>query len=138
MKVQLAFSACLAMMMLSARANAMATCDRVLRYLADRAADLVCLESPDLTTNNLATTPEDNSLPGWPIGAFTPRTDRATISLGTPIDREVPGIQVQGRFADDPTGQARFLLRFPNHWTANLVVAGASGTRSDFNGDFTR
>ncbi|HME91249.1 MAG TPA: hypothetical protein VKE49_07485, partial [Myxococcaceae bacterium] len=124
------------MMMLSARANAMATCDRVLRYLADRAADLVCLESPDLTTNNLATTPEDNSLPGWPIGAFTPRTDRATISLGTPIDREVPGIQVQGRFADDPTGQARFLLRFPNHWNGKLVVAGASGTRSEFNGDF--
>jgi len=136
MKVQLAFSACLAMMMLAARANAMITCDRVLSYLADRAADVVCLESHDLTTTNPATTPEDNSLPGWPIGAFTPRTDRATISLGTPIDREVPGIQVQGRFANDPTGQARFLLRFPNHWNGKLVVAGASGTRSEFNGDF--
>src|SRR5215472_7024326 len=136
MRVQLAFSACLAMMMLAARANAMNTCERVLRYLEDRAADVVCLESPDLTTNNPATTPEDNSLPGLPIGAFTPRTDRATISLGTQIDHEVPGIQVQGRFADDPTGEARFLLRFPNHWNGKLVVAGASGTRSEFNGDF--
>ncbi len=130
------------MMMVAARGNAMPTCDQVHRYLADRAADVVCFESPDLTTNNLAdpphgpTTPEDNSLPGWPMFAFTPRVDRATISLGTPIDREVPGIQVQGRFADDPTGEARFLLRFPNEWNGKLVVAGASGTRSEFNGDF--
>ena len=142
MKVQLAFSACLAMMMLAARANAMTTCDCdcVLRYLADRAADLVCLESPDLTSNNEATTPLDNSLPDWPAGAFTPRVDRATISPDppdrTPIYREVPGIQVQGRFADDPTREARFLLRFPNDWNGKLVVAGASGTRSEFNGDF--
>jgi len=123
-------------MVVAARANAMATCDRVLRYLANRAEDVVCLESPDLTTNNPATTPEDNSLPDWPPFAFTPRVDRSTISLGTRIDHEVPGIQVQGRFADDPTRQARFLLRFPNDWNGRLVVAGASGTRSEFNGDF--
>jgi hypothetical protein len=43
---------------------------------------------------------------------------------------------VQGRFADDPTAEARFLLRLPNDWNRKLVVAGASGTRSEFNGDF--
>src|SRR5262249_48239827 len=50
--------------------------------------------------------------------------------------KAVPGIQVNGRFSDDPTGQARFLLRLPNGWNGELVVAGASGTRSEFNGDF--
>ena len=138
MKFQLA-SCALGILMLAARANAR-TCDEVVKFLSDRAADVVCFESPDLTTNNEATTPEDNSLPGLPPGAFTPRTDRATISPDppdhTPIYREVPGIQVQGRFADDPTGEARFLLRFPNDWNGRLVVAGASGTRSEFNGDF--
>ena len=40
------------------------------------------------------------------------------------------------RIASDPTGQARFLLRLPKDWNGRLVVAGASGTRSEFNGDF--
>jgi hypothetical protein len=47
----------------------------------------------------------------------------------------VPGIRVQGRFAGDPSNQARFLLRLPHEWNGRLVVAGASGTRSEFNGD---
>ena len=48
----------------------------------------------------------------------------------------MPGLQISARIADDPTGQARFLLRLPNDWNGRLVVAGASGTRSEFNGDF--
>jgi pimeloyl-ACP methyl ester carboxylesterase len=40
------------------------------------------------------------------------------------------------RFANDATGQGRFLLRLPDDWNGSLVVAGASGTRSEFNGDF--
>ncbi len=48
----------------------------------------------------------------------------------------VPGLQLNARIASDPTGQARFLLRLPNDWNGRLVVAGASGTRSEFNGDF--
>jgi hypothetical protein len=48
----------------------------------------------------------------------------------------VPGLQLDARIASDPTGQARFLLRLPNDWNGRLVVAGASGTRSEFNGDF--
>ena len=54
----------------------------------------------------------------------------------TPITHAVPGIQVNGRFADDPTNEARFLLRLPDDWNGKLVVAGASGTRSEFNGDY--
>jgi len=115
------------------------------QFLAGQAADVVCFESPDLTTKNTTppptgpTTPANNSLPGLPAFAFTPITDRAVISPDppntTPITKAVPGIQVQGRFADDPTGEARFLLRLPSDWNGRLVVAGASGTRSEFNGD---
>ena len=72
--------------------------------------------------------------------AFTPRTDRDVISPNapdhTPITKVVPGLQIQARIAGDPTNQARFLLRLPNDWNGRLVVAGASGTRSEFNGDF--
>src|SRR5581483_1132158 len=46
------------------------------------------------------------------------------------------GVQINARIASDPQGQARFLLRLPDDWNGRLVVAGASGTRSEFNGDF--
>jgi 3HB-oligomer hydrolase (3HBOH) len=117
-----------------------ADCAAVLAALGDRVVDASCVDSPDLTTANPATTPPDNSIAGLPTGAFTPTTDRNVISPDvpdrTPITRAVPGIQVRGRFADDPTGQARFLLRLPTDWNGRLVVAGASGTRSEDNGDF--
>ena len=71
------------------------------------------------------------------FGAFTPVTDRGVISNGpTPTSKAVPGVQVEGWFADDPTNQARFILRFPDDWNGKLVVAGASGTRSEYNGDW--
>ncbi len=115
-------------------------CREIIHRLADDVADVACFESPDLTTNNPATTPANDSIPGLPPFAFTPQTDRNVISPDppdrTPITRAVPGIQVQGRFADDPTGEARFLVRLPDDWNGRLVVAGASGTRSEFNGDF--
>src|SRR5262245_62089522 len=119
---------------------ARAGCPEVLAALGDRAVDATCVDSADLTTSNPATTPADNSNPALPPGAFTPATDRNVISPAppdrTPITRAVPGLQVSGRFADDPTGEARFLIRLPNDWNGRLVVAGASGTRSEFNGDF--
>lgn len=131
----------------SCSSGARAGCLELRDFLAKKAADVVCFESPDLTTNNTLsppsgpTTPADNSITGLPPGAFTPTTDRSVISPAspnrTPITKAVPGIQVEGRFADDPTGEARFLLRLPNDWNGKLVVAGASGTRSEFNGDFT-
>src|SRR5258708_7237920 len=116
------------------------TCADVLKALGGRLADPTCFQSADLTTNNSLTTPANNSLTGLPPGAFTPVTDRGVIapSAGkrTPITRAVPGLQLNARIASDPAGQARFLLRLPNDWNGRLVVAGASGTRSEFNGDF--
>jgi hypothetical protein len=122
-------------------------CSDLIAAFGTELADVQCFESTDLTTNNVgtttganATTPPNNSLPGLQDGAFTPITDRGVIapSVGkrTPITKVVPGIQLDARIASDPTGQARFLLRLPDDWNGRLVVAGASGTRSEFNGDF--
>ena len=121
-------------------AHAALTCDAVLKALAKELVEAACFQSTDLTTNNEQTTPQNNSLPGLPPFAFTPRTDRDVISPNapdhTPITKAVPGLQIQARIASDPLGQARFLLRLPADWNGRLVVAGASGTRSEFNGDF--
>jgi len=115
-------------------------CQRLQAAFGDRLADVTCFQSTDLTTNNPATTPQNNSIAGLPPFAFTPQTDRAVISPNppnrTPIAQAVPGVQLNARIAGDPTGQGRFLLRLPNDWNGKLVVAGASGTRSEFNGDF--
>jgi hypothetical protein len=117
-----------------------ATCAQVLNALGGVLVGATCFVSPDLTTNNPDTTPGNNSIAGLPGGAFTPQTDRNVIAPNppnrTPITKAVPGLQVGGYFADDPTGEARFLIRLPDDWNGNLVVAGASGTRSEFNGDF--
>jgi 3HB-oligomer hydrolase (3HBOH) len=121
-------------------ARADTACEKALKHLAAQLADAACVESADLTTHNPATTPANNSIPGLPPLAFTPQTDRGVIapSAGkrTPITKAVPGVQINGRIAADPTRQARFLLRLPDDWNGRLVVAGASGTRSEFNGDF--
>ena len=121
-------------------ASAALTCADVLNALRRDLVDATCFVSADLTTNNEQTTPPNNSLPGLPPFAFTPRTDRDVISPSAakraPITKAVPGLQIQARIASDPLGQARFLLRLPNDWNGRLVVAGASGTRSEFNGDF--
>jgi hypothetical protein len=121
-------------------AHAKLTCADVLKALSRDLVDATCFVSTDLTTNNEQTTPLNNSIPTLPPLAFTPRTDRDVISPNapahTPITKAVPGLQIQARFAGDPTNQARFLLRLPDDWNGRLVVAGASGTRSEFNGDF--
>jgi hypothetical protein len=115
-------------------------CERILERFGDRLADATCVESADLTTSNPNTTPPNNSIVGLPVGAFTPVTDRGVIAPDagnrTPITKTVPGVQINARIAGDPLGQARFLLRLPDDWNGRLVVAGASGTRSEFNGDF--
>jgi len=127
-------------LLISVSAQAAPTCERVLKIIGNQLADVTCFDSTDLTTNGPKTTPANNSIPTLPAGAFTPQTDRTVISPNppnrTPITKVVPGLQLQGRIASDPTGQARFLLRLPNEWNGRLVVAGASGTRSEFNGDF--
>jgi hypothetical protein len=134
-------------------ADAAPGCAALTQSLAGKATGIVCFHSNDLRTNNAVTTPANNSittfadgspLPGVSVlglpanfGSFTPVTDRGVISNGpTPSSAPVPGIQVEGWFADDPTQQARFVLRFPDDWNGKLVVAGASGTRSEYNGDW--
>jgi hypothetical protein len=115
-------------------------CADILASIGAQLADVNCAHSDDLTTANAATTPANNSIPGLPPFAFTPITDRSVISPSgahpTPILRAVPGIQLDARIAADKAGEARFLLRIPDGWNGDLVVAGASGTRSEFNGDF--
>jgi hypothetical protein len=120
-------------------------CQAILDALGNKATNVVCFISPDLTTNNITTPPTgpttlpDNSLAAWPAFAFTPVTDRSKIAPATDpttITKAVPGIQVEGYYADDPTGEARFLLRFPSDWNGKLVIGGSSGTRSEFNGDY--
>ena len=142
-------------LLFAARASAETRCERILKRLGDRLApDATCVESPDLTTNNPNTTATNNSIAGLPPGAFTPQTDRTVIAPDptnkTPITKAVPGVQINGRIVTDPKldctftlgvnppadCQARFLLRLPDDWNGRLVVAGASGTRSEFNGDF--
>ena len=127
-------------MLLGAGAAQADRCSNLIQAFGNQLADVSCVESPDLTTANPDTTPANNSLPGLPAFAFTPQTDRATIAPDaanrTPIKGPVPGVQLNARIASDPTGQARFLLRLPAKWNGRLVVAGASGTRSEFNGDF--
>jgi len=121
-------------------AAARTRCETILARFEDRLAEPVCFESDDLTTANAQTTPPDNSNPSLPAGAWTPRTDRNVIAPDalnrTPITKKVKGVQIQARIASDPLGQARFLLRLPDVWNGRLVVAGASGTRSEFNSDF--
>jgi len=115
-------------------------CEQVLSGFGTRLLDAKCTESADLTTANPATTPANNAIATLPAFAFTPQTDRDTIAPDpphrTPIAGPVPGLQIEARIAEDPLGQARVLIRLPDDWNGRLVVAGAAGTRSEFNGDF--
>ncbi len=137
--------AALAAVSITSPAFATTRCDDLVAAFGDRLADVQCFESPDLTTANPdtvnPTTPADNAVtPPLPFWAFTPTRDRGVISPDapdrTPITVHPPGIQLEARVANDPLGEARFLLRLPDEWNGRLVVAGASGTRSEFNGDF--
>jgi 3HB-oligomer hydrolase (3HBOH) len=131
-------------------AMAAPTCADVHDFLVGKAVDVVCFPSTDLRTNNPETTPPDNSITTFADGtplpgptvlgsafSYVPTIDRTVISNGpSPTAGPVPGIQVEGWFANDPTNQARFVLRFPDDWNGNLVVAGSSGNRSEHNGDW--
>src|SRR2546430_8238835 len=119
-------------------APALADCVAIELALAGVAGDVRCVASPDLTTRNADTTPPDNSRPGLPPNAFTPRTDAQAVSpdapFRTPLTRAVPGIQVTGGMADDP--DARWVLRLPEAWNGKLVVGVPGGLRSEFMGDY--
>ena len=121
----------IAVVILSTPTVAANGCGGLLAALGRQLADTSCIESADLTTNNPATTPANDSLPGLPPFAFTPQTDRDVISPSppnrTPITKAVPGIQLDARMSDDPIGEARILLRLPNRWNGKLVVATLAG-----------
>jgi hypothetical protein len=131
-------STALLLLLIPVSALAGPACEHVLKALGNRLADANCLESTNLTTNNPLTTPANNSLPGC-RPAFTPQTDRAVIAPSAgrrhPSPRWYRACR-STRASPRTTGQARFPLRLPNDWNGRLVVAGASGTRSEFNGDF--
>src|SRR5438309_9109442 len=129
MRIELA--CCVAALLSTAATAAQNRCPSLIAAFGSRLADVNCFESPDLTTNNpavglTATTPANNSLSGLPPFAFTPITDRGVISPNPPnrtaIAKAVPGVQLNAQFADDPTGQGRFLLRLPDNWNGGLVV----------------
>ena len=121
---------------------AAADCAAITKALTGIVTDLTCLESTDLTTRNDATTPPDNSRPGLPPNAFTPRTDAQAVSPDAPFrtaidpSRTFPGLQITGAMADD--ANARWLLRLPAaaNWNHKLVVGVPGGFRSEFMGDF--
>ena len=139
MRLPMSYGAALALL-IPLSASAATSCEQALKAIGKDLADVTCFVSTDLTTKNPATTPADNSIAGLPPFAFTPIRDRDVIAPSAlkrpPITVAVPGVQIQARIASDPTGQARFLLRLPDNWNGRLVVAGASGTRSECNGDF--
>src|SRR5215510_6278631 len=45
-----------------------AACNGLIAAIGDAASDVTCFESTDLTTENPATIPPDNSIPGLPPG----------------------------------------------------------------------
>ena len=89
-------------------ANAGFTCADVLKALRKDLVDATCFVSSDLTTANEQTTPLNNSLPGLPAFAFTPRTDRDVISPSAakraPITKAVPGAADPGAHRLRPAG----------------------------------
>jgi len=113
-------------------------CTRISLALLAETQYLQCVPSPDLTTANQNTTPQDNSRLGLPPSAFTPRTDAQAVSpdapARTPITPSVPGLQITGAMADDP--DARWVLRLPESWNGRIVVGVPGGLRSEFMGDY--
>src|ERR1700682_4532965 len=55
-------------------------CEQILKKIGKDLADVSCVVSTDLTTTNPATTPLNNTIPGLPLFAFTPITDRGVIA----------------------------------------------------------
>ena len=102
-----------------------AALDEKSEILAEWLVDPEIETQSDLTTAHQRAT---SSVPGDAL-AIAP----ANPADWTPITKTVPGVLIKGALKGDHQG--RFLLRLPNAWNGKLVVGGASGTRSEFNGD---
>jgi pimeloyl-ACP methyl ester carboxylesterase len=123
---------------LAAPAYPQDACEQIRLALLAETQELQCVASPDLTTANANTTPQDNSRAGLPPSAFTPRTDAQAVSPDapnrTPLRVAVPGVQITGAMADDV--DARWVLRIPDAWNGKIVVGVPGGMRSEFMGDY--
>src|SRR5260370_5929486 len=113
-------------------------CAQPLGGLGKPAANPACTASTDLTTANPQTTPADNSIPGLPPGAFTPRADALQTPSAAPagrypITKAVPGLQIAGTMAGNDG--ARWILRLPDQWNGRLVVAVAPASSSEYSSD---
>jgi len=91
---------------------------------------------PDITTAGLLQFPPDR---------YTDQTDWISLHApGTTNPSGVPGLQVDGYFPDTSSFNAthewhhdsQFVLRIPDDWNGNLVVAGAPGVRKQYACDF--
>ncbi len=106
-----------------------------------------CVHLDDLTTNGEGYT----NLFDW-YGLNAEST--------TPPDKQVPGLQIEGYFSDDPSRttlapgnlfgkrdsvgnsvygyDAQFVIRFPDseYWKGRLVITGAPGVRGQYANDF--
>jgi Tannase and feruloyl esterase len=113
---------------------AQAGLDEKSEVLTDWLVDPTIETLPTLTTApQRATMPTTETMPTidqWKDALAIAPADRDD---WTPITKAVPGVLITGTLKDDHQG--RFLLRLPQEWNGKLVVAGASGTRSEFNGD---
>src|SRR5262245_13751406 len=99
------------------------------KVIADWLVNFTVETLPDLTTAPQRATPPNTD--EWRDALAIAPADPAD---WTPITRAIPGVLIRGALKDDQQ-QGRFLLRLPMVWNGKLVVAGASGTRSEFNGD---
>ena len=106
---------------------AQAGLDEKSKVIAEWLVNFTIETPPDLTTApQRATTPMTVDVDAKAIAPAEPAD-------WTPITKAVPGVLIKGTLKDDQQG--RFLLRLPKEWNGKLVVAGAAGTRSEFNGD---
>src|SRR2546425_7877079 len=79
----------LVLLVLGLSVPARADCAAIEHALAGVVSDVHCAASADLTTRNADTTPPDNSRPGLPPNAFTPRTDAQAVSPDRSEERRV-------------------------------------------------
>ena len=86
-------------------ASASAGCADILEFLVGKAVDVVCFDSPDLTTANPATTPANDSIPGLPPFAFTPLTDRDASEMV----REIRGFRLLEGYRGHPQADVKAL-----------------------------
>ena len=133
--------ATLSLLVSSSAGAAPTRCDEVLKKIGKDLADVTCFESTDLTTTNPLTTPANNSIAGVAgvrvHADHRPRRDRAERrqAAADHEGRARSADQRPHRLRPDRSGAVP-RCGCPTTGTAGLVVAGASGTRSEFNGDF--